>query len=194
MPEVIMMNRLLTLLLPVWLITCIPAHAMDVDGVAVPDTVTVADTPLQLNGAGMREKFFMDIYIGALYLPARTTDVTAILSDTGPAGVLMHILHGTIDRDRITDAWSEGMSANLADREMHALQPTLDSFNRLFVTVHKGDIIRIDYHPGQGTEVRINDELRGTVGDNTFFRALLKVWLGPEPVSRSLKQAMLGLH
>jgi hypothetical protein len=174
------MNRLLTFLLPVLLLSGNPARAANIEGVAIPDSLTIADTTLLLNGAGIREKFFMDIYIGALYLPARTPDAAAILSDRGPACVLMHILHGKIDREKITGAWTEGMSANLGSGEMQALQPTLDAF------------IRIDYVPARGTEVRINDQLRGTAGDNTFFRALLKVWLGPEPVSSSLKKAMLG--
>ena len=45
---------------------------------------------------------------------------------------------------------------------------------------------------GTGTAVRINDELRGTVAGNAFYRALLKVWLGDKPVSKPLKKAMLG--
>jgi hypothetical protein len=40
--------------------------------------------------------------------------------------------------------------------------------------------------------VRINAELQGTVPGNDFFRALLKIWLGDRPVSKSLKQGMLG--
>ena len=186
------MNRLLLLLLPALMFTCLPADAREIDGVPIPDTVTVADRPLQLNGAGVRKKLFMDIYIGALYLPARTPDSSAILSDTGAASVLMHILYNELSKEKITTAWSDGMRANLSSEEMGSLQATLDTFNSLFKTVHKGDIIRIDFIPAEGTEVRINNEWRGVVGDNTFFRALLKVWLGPEPVSASLKGAMLG--
>jgi hypothetical protein len=40
--------------------------------------------------------------------------------------------------------------------------------------------------------VRLNGEWRGSVEGNDFFRALLKVWLGPDPASKSLKQDMLG--
>jgi hypothetical protein len=187
------MNRLLVILLPAMLFASVSVHARDVAGVVIPDTVTVADNSLQLNGAGIREKFFMDIYIGALYLPAKTPDSSAILSDTGPASVLMHILHDSISKEKITGAWSDGMHANLSDEEMQSQQATLDSFNTLFRTVQKGDIIRIDYIPAKGTEVRINNEWRGAVGGNTFFRALLKVWLGSAPVSSSLKNDMLGI-
>lgn len=187
------MNRLLVILLPALLFTCVSAHAREIAGVVIPDTVTVADNPLQLNGAGIRKKFFMDIYIGALYLPARTPDVSAILSDAGPASVVMHILHDSVSKEKITSAWSDGMHANLSGEEMQSQQATLDSFNTLFRTVQKGDMIRIDYIPAKGTEVRINNEWRGVAGDNTFFRALLKVWLGSEPVSSSLKNDMLGI-
>jgi hypothetical protein len=84
------------------------------------------------------------------------------------------------------------MRDNLTDHEMQVQHATLDRFNALFTELHKGDVVRIDYVPGQGSEVRINDELRGSVGDNAFFRDMLKIWLGPEPASSSLKKAMLG--
>ena len=82
-----------------------PVAAKEIEGVAIPDTLAFAnsDSSLVLNGAGIREKFFLDIYIGALYLPARTPDASAILSDTGPASVLMHILYGEVSKQKITN-------------------------------------------------------------------------------------------
>jgi Chalcone isomerase-like len=41
--------------------------------------------------------------------------------------------------------------------------------------------------------VRINGERRGSVEGETFFHALLAIWLGAHPVSDGLKQGMLGL-
>ena len=171
-----------------------PVTAKDIEGVAIPDTLASAngDSSLVLNGAGIREKFFLDIYIGALYLPAKTSDASTILSDTGPASVLMHILYGEVSKQKITDGWTDGLEANLADQEMQALKPQLAKFNDLFQDLHKGDQIRIDYIPGTGTEVRINKELRGVVEGNDFYRALLGIWIGSHPVTKSLKREMLG--
>ena len=59
--------------------------------------------------------------------------------------------------------------------------------------MHKGEVIRICYLPGAGTEVRINGERRGNVEGETFFHALLAIWLGAHPVSNDLKQGMLGI-
>jgi len=183
----------ITLLFCLFIINA-PVAAKEIEGVAIPDTLAFAnsDSSLVLNGAGIREKFFLDIYIGALYLPARTPDASAILSDTGPASVLMHILYGEVSKQKITDGWTNGLEANLSDEKMLALKPQLGKFNSLFQDLHKGDRIRIDYIPGTGTEVRINDERRGVVEGNDFYRALLRIWIGSKPVTKSLKQAMLG--
>ena len=81
-----MYRHVLTLLLSL-LIYSLPASAVEIEGVEIPETDSVVDskTTLLLNGAGLREKFFIDVYIGALYLQAKTPDAHAILSDDGPA-------------------------------------------------------------------------------------------------------------
>jgi len=38
----------------------------------------------------------------------------------------------------------------------------------------------------------LNGEVQGKVGSVPFARALLKVWLGDNPVDASLKKALLG--
>lgn len=173
----------------------LPVSAQEIQGIAIPDSLPVAssDTTLLLNGAGIREKFFIDVYIGALYLPSVTTDASAILNADEAAGVLMHFLHSEVSRKKITAGWEDGLKANLTPAELEAIRPRLDKFNNLFLTVRTGDVIRIDYIPTSGTAVRINDEWRGSIEGNDFFRALLRVWLGDRPVSKALKQDMLGL-
>jgi Chalcone isomerase-like len=171
------------------------AASVTIDGVEIPDTLTVANEgpALVLNGAGVREKLFLDIYIGALYLPAKSGDAQAILSGGGPACVTMHFLYKKVSREKITDAWGDGLAANHTAAEMQALQPQLEKFNALFRTMHKGEVILICYLPGTGTEVRINGKRSGNVEGETFFHALLAIWLGAHPVSSDLKLGMLGI-
>ncbi len=183
------------LLISSLILVSFPAASVTIDGVEISDTLTVANgTPaLILNGAGIREKLFLDIYIGALYLPAKSGDALAILSGKGPACVAMHFLYKQVSREKINDAWEDGLAANHNAVEMQALQPQLEKFKTLFRTMHKGEVIRICYLPGTGTEVRINGERRGDVEGETFFHALLAIWLGNHPVSNDLKQGMLGI-
>jgi hypothetical protein len=164
-------------------------------GIDVPDTISLPGNSetLVLNGAGIRKKFFMTVYVGALYLPAKSTDEQAITSDTGPASVDMYIVHSEISKEKIVGGWEDGLQANLDRKELETLRPRLDQFNAMFKAVREGDVIRIGYLPDTGTEVRINGEWRGVVPGNDFFRALLKTWLGSSPVSKSLKKDMLGL-
>ncbi len=188
------MNKLIGWFALCLLVISQPTFGKEVAGIQVPDSITLAgsNTALQLNGAGIRKKWFVTVYVGALYLPEISTDASAILAAETPAAIDMHILHSEVSKAKITKAQEDGMKANLDQSELEALRPRLDEFNKLFRAVRKGEIIRIAYLPDQGTEVRINNEWRGVVPGNDFFRALLKVWLGDKPVSKSLKQAMLG--
>ena len=188
------MRTLARLLVSLMTFAGLPAAAYEIADVDIPDSIELDDSnsSLVLNGAGIREKLFLDVYIGALYLPSKMSDAEAILGDSGPASVLMHFLYRKVSKKKITDGWHDGLKANVTPDEMQALQADLDKFNTLFLAVSKGDVIRIDYRPGAGTAVRINGEWRGLVAGEAFFRALLKVWLGPQPVSDSLKEAMLG--
>jgi hypothetical protein len=189
------MNAVVVLFLGL-LFTSLTAAAKKIGDVVIPDSLALPSSghELSLNGAGIRKKFFMDIYIGALYLPARTTDSTAILADNGAASVLMHFVYKEVGKDKIIDGWNDGLRENISSTEFRALAGRLEKFNALFKTVRKGDVIRIDYNPATGTEVRINDEWRGSVEGNDFFRALLRIWVGEHPVSSSLKHEMLGIE
>jgi hypothetical protein len=188
------MTRVATIVFICLALAAQPLQALTINGAAIPDTVSLpnSDTQLVLNGAGIREKFFLDIYVGALYLEKPMRDPAAILADTGPAGILMHFTYSKVEREKIIDGWTDGLAENLTAERMSVIKPRLEKFNTLFRTVVKGDVIRIDYLPESGTQVRINDEWRGSVEGNDFFRDLLHIWLGAHPVSKSLKRDMLG--
>ncbi|MHB8534130.1 MAG: chalcone isomerase family protein [Sulfuricaulis sp.] len=169
------------------------AFARDVDGVVLPETVTLgAKTPLVLNGAGVRSKFFIKVYVGALYLPARTRAADAVLRHTGPVAMHMYFLHSEVSREKLVKAWNEGFDANLDAAERARLGARIERFDGLFRTVHKGDTIRLDYLPGSGTTVSIDNETRGTIEGADFMQAWLRIWLGKEPADSDLKQKLLG--
>lgn len=53
-------------------------RAVELAGVTLAPTATLTDgSVLVLNGAGVRKKFFVDVYIGALYLPSPATRPTS---------------------------------------------------------------------------------------------------------------------
>ena len=171
----------------------IPANARETAGVTLPDTVTLGDKhALTLNGAGIRSKFFVKVYVGALYLPTRTNDADVALRHTGPVAMHMHMLHSEVSSEKLVKAWNEGFDANLDAAERTALGPRIEKFNKMFPTVKKGDVIRLDYLPGRGTTVTINNESRGTIEGEDFMHAWLRIWLGVHPADSGLKKGLLG--
>jgi hypothetical protein len=178
------------LLLPVSL----SSYALNIEGVEVPEQITqpVSNKTLILNGAGVRNKFVFSIYVGALYLTEKHSNVKTILDNEVARRVAMYFLYNEVDRKKLVNAWQEGFEDNNTEAQMQSLQQRLNNFNQLFRTVVRGDVIVLDYVPGKGTSVSINNELQGTVPGHDFNQALLKVWLGDEPADDDLKDAMLG--
>lgn len=170
------------------------AGAVDIKGVTVPEQASIptVDRVLVLNGAGVRKKFFFSIYVGALYLEKKTDTAKAILNADRPRRVSMYFLYDKIEAEKLRDAWTEGFQDNVPAEEMPKLAARLEKFNAMFGDVVKGDVAILDYVPGVGTRVSIDQVVKGTIPGADFNRALLSVWLGDNPVTESLKQAMLG--
>jgi hypothetical protein len=166
--------------------------AREIAGVAVPESVTLKNKALVLNGAGIRKKLFMKIYVCALYLTAKRTAASEILADPEAKRIVMSFLYKEVGVERQVEGWNKGFRDNNSGEELKGLQDRINLFNSLFTTVRKGDVIRFDYMPEEGTQVWINDTLNGTVPGEDFFAALLKIWLGPKPAEANLKDALLG--
>lgn len=166
--------------------------AVEVEGVNVPESVTVTGRTLQLNGAGVRTKFFFDIYIGALFLPVKANTSAEVLSMSGPKQVSMTFLYSEVAREKLTAAWDEGFQNNLSETELAALKDRLEQFNGLFVTAHKGDVFTFEFLADGSTSVEFNGKEAGHIAGEDFQRALLLVWLGENPADGDLKMRMLG--
>jgi hypothetical protein len=175
------------------LLSITPAAARDIGGVQVPDSlrVTGANQPLVLNGAGHRKKLFVEVYVGALYLAQPITQASRVLDATTPRVMRLAFVRD-VEAGKLAGAWSDGFAANRGNFELQALRTRLDRFNGMMRDVRRGDVLRLDLLPGGVTQVRFNDEQRGSVDGTDFQRALLEVWLGAKPADANLKQALLG--
>jgi len=183
-----------TLLWLLLLLAALPAAAREVANVRLADTVQLGEPPvtLQLNGAGVRTKFFVKVYVGALYLQTRSPDARAVLAMPGAKSVHMHFLYDEVSAEKLRDGWTDGFRANQTKADYDQLAPRLADFNKAFTTVRRGDVIRLDLIPGTGTVLWVREEKRATIPGDDFARALLAVWLGEEPADSGLKQGMLG--
>jgi len=170
-----------------------PVSARDLDGVMIPDNLTLTGetSPLVLNGAGYRKKFFIKVYIGALYLAQATQQAEAVL-DAATARVMRLFFLRDVSQDQFVTAWNDGIAPNHSAAEMQALRARVEQMNDLIGGVRQGDVLRIEMRPNGATEVWVNDKLRGNIGGADFQRALLTAWVGAKPADASLKRAVLG--
>lgn len=167
--------------------------ATEVAGVKVEEQVSVAGTNLVLNGAGLRSKLFVKVYVGALYATQKASTAATFIDGTTPRRMTLRLLRD-IDGDTLYGALYDGLNANHSGAELASLKPQIDQFADIIKrggNPKAGDTIAIDFNV-EGVAVSFNGEIRGKVAGGAFPKALMKVWLGDNPVDGALKKALLG--
>jgi len=186
------MKRLFALVL---MLACASAYPAEVAGVKIDETARVAGTDLKLNGAGLRSKAIFKVYAMGLYLQDRQTTPAAILAAPGPKRAHLHMLRD-VDADDFSEALNEGVKDNHSEAELKALVPRLAILTALMNEIKEaktGVAIDLDWLPGAGTQVTIGGQSRGKpIPGEDFYRALLRIWVGDNPVSSDLKKSLLG--
>ncbi|WP_097460276.1 chalcone isomerase family protein [Mangrovitalea sediminis] len=169
------------------------AQARMVDDVNVPDTYLAGNSQLILNGAGVRSKWFIDLYVGGLYLTKANQDAQAIIDADEPMAISMHIITSLISDSKMQSATMEGFE-NSTNNNIKPIKAEVDKFISLFKgDINKGDIFTIVYEPQKGIELYRNNKLLGTVGGGLAFKkAVFGIWLCDKPAQKDLKQEMLG--
>ncbi len=168
-------------------------HALEVAGVQVEEKAKVGSQDLVLNGAGIRSKVFIKVYIGALYVPQKASSAAALVDGNGPRRMSLRLLRD-VDADSLYNALRDGLKDNSSETEQAAFKPQQDQFAAIMRKVgnaKNGDTVTLDFS-GEGVAVSFNGESKGSVAGAPFAKALLKVWLGDNPVDGSLKKALLG--
>ncbi len=188
----IIMKLLSTMTIIASLLAPIAVQAKEISGVNVPEQITINDQSLQLNGAGIRSKFFIDLYVGSLYLPKASQDVADILNQ--PVAVIrLNITSGMITAEKMTDAINEGFD-DATDNNTAPIASQISAFMSLFNSpINEGDQFTLVADKANGVTAYKNGKQQGEAIKGEAFRvALIDIWLGKEPSQKSLKQEMLG--
>jgi hypothetical protein len=173
------------------------AHAAEVSGVKLEDKVRLgaAGPELVLNGAGLRTRFFVKVYAAGLYLAERKGAAADVLALAGPKRVAMHMMRD-LSAQQLVDALNEGVAKNNPPAEVEKLKPQLAELTGIMTALgeaKKGDVVTLDFLPDAGTHVTLNGQAKGKpIPGGELYRALLRVWLGDNPVQDDLKKALLG--
>jgi len=171
------------------------AAAAELSGVFVDDEYTTDDgQQLLLNGVGLREKMWVDVYVGSLYLPAKSDDVAEILSKPGPWRIQLDFIYKEVASKKLVDSWREGFEKNQDSDNLQQMQTRIDQFYTYFdSSAVSKDRYAFDYVPATGTRISKNKQVLGVITGEDFANALLEIWLGNYPADKGLKKGMLGL-
>lgn len=169
----------------------VDAQTKDIEGIEFPTKLSINDQNTVLNGGGLREKFgFLDLYVGALYVPAKTSNADEVVMADENMGIRIVIASGLVTRDRFIEALEEGFENTTAGKSS---PNDVEMFKKyLSDEFVKGDEILLTYHAGDAVYLYKNGEQRGTFKGLAFKQALFGIWLGGVPAQESLKEEMLG--
>jgi len=181
-----MIKRLVLLMLLTWTST---AMAVDVAGVKLEPQVLISGETLNLNGYGIRKKFFFKIYIGSLYTAHTAKSVEQVLAGGGQL-IRMDFLYDKVEKEKIVGAFAEGFEKNSPGLGGDGNVKTfLGWFDADFV---RGDQVDLILTADGTVSARHNGRQLGSLVDPLLARGVLLIYLGDKPADDDLKEGMLG--
>ncbi|MFT3954689.1 MAG: chalcone isomerase family protein [Piscinibacter sp.] len=175
-----------------------PAAAMaaDLAGVRLTDTAPVGGRLLRLSGAAVATRaLVLRLYVIALYLPeARAAAPADPLNSDGPRRLVITLLRDVCGQDFI-EVVQKAADSRGPQRERFADYAARlgAALSRRDCALRRGDTLAFDWLPGHGAVPRLNGApLLEPEPDAGIYAALLRIWLGDEPVDAALKADLLG--
>lgn len=167
-------------------------HAKKVGGFETPDTIDVAGETLTLNGAGLRTKLVIKVYVGALYLAQASQDAAAIVAADESMAIRLQVRSGLLNREKMQTALLDGFKKSTKGNTA-PIQAEIDQMmGYMNESIEKKDIYLLAYNPDSGTVLSKNGTEVGTIPGLVFKQALFGIWLSDSPVQAKLKKSMLG--
>lgn len=185
------MRELLASLVIVALVMVQNVSAITIEDVTLDEELRVGETNLNLIGAGVRTKFFMDLYVGSLYTEKGEGTADSVINGAGKALIRLDIISSMITSEKMESATREGFE-NSTGGNVAPIQEPIEAFIGVFKEEIKvGDTFVFET---DGSKVRIvKNGAEALAVDNPDFRAALYgIWLSDDPADEDLKEAMLA--
>ena len=186
------MRTLLSLILVSMLFLANNLNAQKViSGVSFLTNMYLGGEKLTLNGGGLREKYFIDLYVAALYIKTKTKDASAIINSDNPMGITIKLISNSVTREKFIESVNTGFK-NASHGK--ATKDEISKFTGAFIyEFKKGDIINFKYTKDNGVLIEKNSYKLITIPGLEFKKALFSIWLGKIPADATLKKGMLGM-
>jgi len=161
---------------------------------ALPALYRFKNKQLILNGAGLRELLWIDVYACGLYMISPEINPLNVINKNETMIVRMDILSKAVSHKKLVSAFKKGFEDGNSEAVVKELQPEIKSFlaHITGLELKIGDKVDIVYEPDLGVSLYINYKKIGTVGRLNFKKAIMNIWLSNKPVDKSLKPELLN--
>lgn len=135
-------------------------------------------------------RFFFELYDAALYAPKGASAAKIIEANTDFRLQFRYLRE--IEKSIILKSADRMLEKNLSETEREQIAQRVDTINEAYTTVRDGDRSSLTFQQDIGTTLRINDESVVTIEGSDFAQLYFQIWLGEQPISQSLRDALLG--
>jgi hypothetical protein len=156
-----------------------------------PNTIEVGGSELTKRGEYRYVyRFFFQLYDAALYAPD-SASVEDILNAETDFRLQFRYLR-EIEKSIILKSADRMLEKNLRASERDLIAERVTAINEAYTTVRDGDRSSLTFQREIGTTLRINGDPVATIKGDDFARLYFQIWLGEQPISKSLKSTLLG--
>ena len=78
----------------------------------MPNNVTVENETLILNGLGLREKYWVDVYVAGLYLPQKMSDENKVIKANIPKRIQVEFIYSSVPQAKMIAVLEENIANN----------------------------------------------------------------------------------
>lgn len=165
-----------------------------VAGVNYPRTFKTENTTLLLNGAGIRSKWFIDLYTAGVYILKKSTAANEIINCDCVQAFRIVITSSLVTTDKFNAAIDEALNKSMNNNTSSITKEITQLKTALGTDLKANDEFLLVYHPKEGLKVYKNKEYRDTIKGLNFKKETMKIWLGENCINSDLKEDLLGIE
>lgn len=167
---------------------------VEVSDVNYKSSVNFKNETYTLNGVGIREKYFIDLYTIGLYVKEKSSSGSDILKSDKNRFVRIVVVSGLITAPRFNKGMDEGFEKT-TNGNVNSIKNQIALLKKGFGNdFNVGDEFIIFFGEEGETKIYKSGKLKVTIPANEVFqKALLGMWIGENPVVDDLKDELLGI-
>ena len=163
----------------------------EIEGFKFKKKVSVNKETLLLNGLGTRTVSFFNIkaFSAALYVKTKTQDPEKIINSKFPKRIEIRFLKN-LSASMVANAWTKELLKRCSSK-CDPLEKKVLKLGSYMLDFKKKDSLTFDFHADK-LDVFIRGKNKGSIQGNNFTTSFLSLWIGKNPLSQELKEALLN--